>query len=205
MKKLILSSAIGAVLFSCSTSNKVVNSNFFQKRKYNKGYYIDVAKKSNESKQTSLKQVNHSISDEILSNKIVEFNNSVTTNNNDVNNIIPSSEIVLNTSNNQTKSKLSISNIVISKSETNFIKNQSKSSKSIIAKSIKKDKKVASGDFLDKDAKTYLKYALICLGIAIIFWILGVATLIWPLLWVSWFAGILAALFFVLWLIKEFA
>lgn len=202
MKKLILSSAIGAVLFSCSTSNKVVNSNFFQKRKYNKGYYIDVAKKSNESKQTSLKQVNHSISDEILSNKIVEFNNSATINSNDVN-ILPSSEIALNNSNDQPQN--TFSNIVISKSESNFIKNQSKSSKSIIAKSIKKDKKVASGDFLDKDAKTYLKYALICLGIAIIFWILGVATLIWPLLWVSWFAGILAALFFVLWLIKEFA
>lgn len=202
MKKLILSSAIGAVLFSCSTSNKVVNSNFFQKRKYNKGYYFDVAKKSNESKPTALKQVNHSISDEILSNKIVEFNNSATINSNDVN-ILPSSEIALNNSNDQPQN--TFSNIVISKSESNFIKNQSKSSKSIIAKSIKKDKKVASGDFLDKDAKTYLKYALICLGIAIIFWILGVATLIWPLLWVSWFAGILAALFFVLWLIKEFA
>lgn len=49
MKKLLLI-AVGAVLFSCSTSNDVVSNGFIQKRKYTKGWHINKRAKVSDKK-----------------------------------------------------------------------------------------------------------------------------------------------------------
>jgi uncharacterized membrane protein YqaE (UPF0057 family) len=44
-KKLLLIAIVGSFLFSCSTSNNVVSSKLFQKRKYQKGWHVNSTNK----------------------------------------------------------------------------------------------------------------------------------------------------------------
>lgn len=56
-KIFVLFTIIAAFFSSCSTSDQVVTGNLIQKRKYNKGFYVDLKKKSNVSEVASVDKV----------------------------------------------------------------------------------------------------------------------------------------------------
>lgn len=56
IKKITAIAMLTAILASCSTSNEVVSNGFFQKRKYNKGWYANKSTKVKETKGDNTKE-----------------------------------------------------------------------------------------------------------------------------------------------------
>lgn len=56
IKKITAVALLTAILASCSTSNEVVSNGFFQKRKYNKGWYANKSTKVKDSKAENTKE-----------------------------------------------------------------------------------------------------------------------------------------------------
>ena len=71
IKKITAITLLSAVLFSCSTSNEVVSNGFFQKRKYNKGWYANKSSKVKSSKENNNSKDVHETKEE-ANNAVVE-------------------------------------------------------------------------------------------------------------------------------------
>lgn len=92
------------IIYSCSTNQNVVSSNFIQKRKYNKGYYCDISKRQiqKKTKNTILQNLNSP-----LEKNINPIDEDIIINANDINNsnqLYASTEIL--TESNQIKSPI---------------------------------------------------------------------------------------------------
>ncbi|GAB4205049.1 MAG: hypothetical protein Fur0023_13510 [Bacteroidia bacterium] len=208
MKKILAIITTGAILTSCSTSSKITKSGIFLKRKYTGGVYLDIAKNK---KNPAVKEVSGSEKSE--HSKIREYKsvseNYLTVQKNvedvSINNATAVSENKEAALNHVTVSnKLKPTVITSSRQYVDKIGGQVKNEyqeKISLFKKIKKEDKKASAS-VKMDEKSLLKYAIIALAVAVLFWILGWATWIWPFFWVSYVAGVVAVVFFVLWLLK---
>lgn len=72
-KLLLAVFAIGLLMSSCKTSNDVVSSNLIQKRKYNKGYHVNKAPKSKDSRKALYSEIQQNKAGENKGNLLTEF------------------------------------------------------------------------------------------------------------------------------------
>lgn len=121
--KLFIELLIIVIVFtSCTTTDKVVSDHFIQKRKYNKGYFVNFREKGNKIKSTTIKNLktiknNQEISNSPIINKI-NNNSFQTINKEEECNNIDNSLIVSTNNKIITKQIIKIDNLI----QTNNIK-----------------------------------------------------------------------------------
>ncbi|GIV29781.1 MAG: hypothetical protein KatS3mg028_0847 [Bacteroidia bacterium] len=210
MKKILAVITTGAILASCSTSSKVTKSGVFFKRKYTGGMYLDIAKNK---KNSAMREGNSSENSE---NPRIREYKSVSENylgvQKSAENIIVNTNAVAVDENKETalnniiiSGKTKFTTIISNEQHVNKIGGQAKKEyqeQISLFKGTKKDAKKSLVSGIKTDEKSLLKYAIIALAVSVLFWILGWATWIWPFFWVSYLAGVVAVVFFVLWLLK---
>ncbi len=206
MKKTLTIIISGALLAACSTSNKVTNGGIFQKRKYNKGIFLDIAtnKKGIEKSKKDNGSLYHPNSDACVSK--VYATNSESPANEELRSTLTNNSSLIVENSTITYNKKSIKNVLFKndkQDKSNIILSTGKSN---IQKEVlnKVEKKAISAK--GSDADKFLKLALIFLGVAIFLFILmfvvplGGATLaLWLLASIS---GFIAFIFFIIWLVK---
>lgn len=206
MKKAVTIIISGALLAACSTSNKVTNGGIFQKRKYNKGIFLDIAtnKKGIEKSKKDNGSLYHPNGEAYVSKAYVtntesatseELSNTLT---NNLSLIVDNSTVIY--------SKKSIKNVLFKNDKQNKSNIVLSTRKSNIQKEVLKKVEKNAMSAKGSDADKFLKLALIFLGVSILLFILmfvvplGGATLaLWILASLS---GFVAFIFFIIWLVK---
>lgn len=100
IKFLIWLLIVTLILASCSSSDKVVSNGFIQKRKYNKGYFVDLKGKVNKADELSYSELSNNIAEKIDNSKSEQKEGSNTEQTNPTT-LIASNDIRNNEDNNQ--------------------------------------------------------------------------------------------------------
>lgn len=200
MKRIFSIIISGVLLAACSTSQKVANKGIFQKRKYTKGIFLDMADSKKHAGQADIaKNINRSVqlrqtaSEEYLNTKaepIKEENNLITDNN------INTYEVL------NTDKKNTVENFNSKFKSNNTVKINIEKKKEIkkVTELKQTDKSKVRQTSIDMSEKKLLMYAIIFFVAALIIWLLG--WFFYPFWWVAYILSVIGLVFFVLWLLK---